>query len=1804
MSYSPADIIRNKSLSVVESYHFTRTKNCNWASSLTKLAHATAQEYEDRFLIELIQNGYDVHDPKRADGTIWIHFARSEGECGTLYVANGGRPFTESNFHAICEIAQSDKEPGAGIGNKGVGFKSVLHVCNSPEIYSVDPASVDAGQFSGFCFRFARAEDYLALCDGDESRLSEMQRDVSPYFLPVHIPNVPASVSRFAAVGAVTVIRMPISRSSGSAIVTQQLQALRTSPVPILLFLPRVRQLVVEESEEEKVTTRTALTRRQSPIVIDGPEAPQNWSIVTINHDEAVGEDHPNEHDGQPTDGQRYFVASEAVCQSRLKAAISESIDQGYLDERFAHWTEVAEVSVAIPMGGDTPTDCRLYTFLPMGQEARCPFGGHLNAPFAPNLARTHVNLSVPLNSLFFDVAAELVADAVLGLSTLNTGLPESIVIDLITWKTPYISRLSAAIQETGQAVAEMPLFPLVASDSLPSRGSVADAYSWNNNHRVFSSLELRRITKASILAPIEGANRNARLIDFARSVGYSLDPAPEVLAEWAENVAADLAAKPFAAAQWNDYYADLAVLFTNRGEALTGRKVLFDSSKSLRQAGPFKAATALTDRPAVFFPPTTERSEDDEELGTTSGVAIPTILSRHMCYLHEELSWYERDGTIQRRTAAREFLQRAQLVQRFDTRSLVEHCSRISQHSTSDAVRASALYLAFSLQRAARSRDALGLERLPFYVPSTNGWILATEALFSSRWPGMRGSQVASLITHASSVSPDIKALEGRLIASPTEEPFNNGNIEDWKDFLCRLGVRSGLWPIEMPLSNPTYRGDALTKSYLGRLLKMPDDAIKLWERTRAYTHVPSHPYTDYRIQTPFFRLPGQFEFGQFSNQAKSTFARLVFSQIGTWASEHFSSKIERPRASGKDTLAWPTPLTAFLHYAAWLPIRTDAGTEEYVTPSDAWYASESDGITTPGFLPLVSRDLRRQLDEGGAAYERLVTGGRLRVVGNASDSPALLVLLGQLLASDQVGNADLGAFRRLYFSAWQQMLELDSTRQSSFTGASTLHLALVRGTSIVPVKVRDAGAPCCEEELFVVDTEDRLRRQLLTDLQFPTLDVGARFGARVVTLLRGSLGIKVRASSSVQIEVLVDDSNVIPGPDLPPLFDEGTAWVKYLIALIIQLKGRVFGHHSQQALLQAQKRLSALHAVKGSSVGLRVDNEHAQLSQLFRDAVLINDTSHPTIAYRGETPWTWDMLERLVPSMVAAIDRVSIQADVEVAVHRLARSAVDAFTQEPTDQEIAEALSTSVEEVQLFRGEWRSHERSLLECVYPLIFHWMEADIAAHFEPLGSALTSKDEIRTALLALRPPLPCEVDYFLGKCATSANLAALRDDLQIDYASFNHTLCAIGRPYKPFRNEEGHRNQFAFFTQTHIDAILCRLRANFLSAFRERASLQPYTSIRDLSTLQPDAQWLEQCDLPSELMMKNRVNLWLQSHGALSLDEPAPELLDLSELRTENRKAIRIIVNALLKVLPVWCSKNHAVAPNVWAQANAPEIIADAMLALGLNDFERLTDGYILRWLSENGHLPANMPQSTESEALGLSADDFARGESELERQKRERELERRTIEIDGNRFSSSAADCEALIAKVRSTILPGFLACPAAVSKLEPVSGREKPKGGPSGGGVGLGSDGRMTDAQKHATGLVGELLAFEWLKVQYEGATETCWKSKYRDLVFGGNLGNDSLGYDFEVLLKATSYMFEVKATTGSEGVIELGATELETSQRFARSNRFRILVVSNVLDAAHRRILVLPNPFSKRGRGLFEATGTGIKFRFAVQ
>jgi hypothetical protein len=160
-------------------------------------------------------------------------------------VANGGTGFTESNTRAISNLGLSDKPVGEGIGNKGVGFKSVLQVCAAPEIYS--RSCFDT--FSrGFCFRFAQPADILELVDGDQALAAAVLADVSLYNLLVPVEETPGLVARLWDQGYVTVVRLPLRSAAAQADARLRLDELKQSSVPVMLFLRRIHQLTIEES--------------------------------------------------------------------------------------------------------------------------------------------------------------------------------------------------------------------------------------------------------------------------------------------------------------------------------------------------------------------------------------------------------------------------------------------------------------------------------------------------------------------------------------------------------------------------------------------------------------------------------------------------------------------------------------------------------------------------------------------------------------------------------------------------------------------------------------------------------------------------------------------------------------------------------------------------------------------------------------------------------------------------------------------------------------------------------------------------------------------------------------------------------------------------------------------------------------------------------------------------------------------------------------------------------------------------------------------------------------------------------------------------------------------------------------------------------------------------------------------------------------------------------------------------------------------------------------------------------------------
>ena len=93
------------------------------------------------FIFELIQNAedntYDNPSPSLSFCLAKIDPTGTDAADGALIIENNETGFTSENVNAICQIGKTTKEKAQGyIGEKGIGFKSVFLVTDSPHIFS------------------------------------------------------------------------------------------------------------------------------------------------------------------------------------------------------------------------------------------------------------------------------------------------------------------------------------------------------------------------------------------------------------------------------------------------------------------------------------------------------------------------------------------------------------------------------------------------------------------------------------------------------------------------------------------------------------------------------------------------------------------------------------------------------------------------------------------------------------------------------------------------------------------------------------------------------------------------------------------------------------------------------------------------------------------------------------------------------------------------------------------------------------------------------------------------------------------------------------------------------------------------------------------------------------------------------------------------------------------------------------------------------------------------------------------------------------------------------------------------------------------------------------------------------------------------------------------------------------------------------------------------------------------------------------------------------------------------------------
>ena len=186
---TPTAIVDAESRKRIDVYLETRER-WNTVASLSDLTQKVAHEYENRFLIELIQNGYDAHDVVRpADGF---------GFCSTRPLSDTVRSTSptragSSSFRISMPFRTSRRATSPPVRESATrvsASEASSRSATGPRSTQARPIDPTDPGFSGYCFGSQRT----TTCGGSRRRseFDAVDRDFSRHLLPVpRIPNDP-----------------------------------------------------------------------------------------------------------------------------------------------------------------------------------------------------------------------------------------------------------------------------------------------------------------------------------------------------------------------------------------------------------------------------------------------------------------------------------------------------------------------------------------------------------------------------------------------------------------------------------------------------------------------------------------------------------------------------------------------------------------------------------------------------------------------------------------------------------------------------------------------------------------------------------------------------------------------------------------------------------------------------------------------------------------------------------------------------------------------------------------------------------------------------------------------------------------------------------------------------------------------------------------------------------------------------------------------------------------------------------------------------------------------------------------------------------------------------------------------------------------------------------------------------------------------------------------------------------------------------------------------------------------------------
>ncbi len=1792
--------------------------------SLHSLTQQVEHQYHGRFLIELIQNAHDAFDdfPSRVVlNRVEVVFDLADSEHGTLFVANDGLPFSPSNFERLSQLGQSDKDPQKNIGNKGIGFRSVLEISERPEIFSRTRRA--STTFDGYCFRFrpevvesivgpmvelaefgtvpaspvgrGRLVEWTADTIAKYRRrvsekglrwLTEETRYLSPYLLPEPILSADSGseiVRRLESQGFSTVVRLPLKSTAQQVKVLAQISELSARTVIFLAKLGSLKLEVVGTRDTNFIRTATPLS--------DTPNA----SRVLITDGEG--------------DEVEYAVWSTSLHVSDAPESFREAV--AALPGR---WPEITDIAVSIAVrSGEVSDEGQFSIYLP----TRLKTGSavHINAPFFGDMSRTAIPFDDPYNEQLLKAAAELCVETMKNRLAGKAEFEARAIIDMLSpvgldaeqsqrWQSlldAAAKRAGISIEDASIVLSETGWTPLSETSLVPSRDSA----------EVLTEATLRKYATFYIFhSCLASRAAQIRSLMTKRFPKYGAEPLPDEMASTVANAASTLVSGD---CDWNGFWRDVSVLLPNGQKELKSLNILLGTDGKLHKA----------DSDCAVFFLRRQGTQDDGDIADEGGVAtIPASLQEHVAFLSEKIQTYEASRpTVQ--TPVRAYLGNG-LVSQFRVDSIFsEVLLRLtprpplplegSHYVLCRDIMNWAIRLVGQLLARGRSAGTTSklLQAIP--VPCVGGWFPMSHASFGEGWAGTSGPLVFRYLSGLERETG--RNATERLLLRPDHDAWDAvGLTERCRLALSEGGVFDGLRL--QPIRTQDWQSLFYASSWQVSLPETvpPGFSAEYWSQYKAHVEGEARsPYTNsqpYRFDD-FYIFPGCREFPDLSAETKASLAEVVLHSLPHWKAALAPLGLTKQGGQSNRMLV-TSPLKHFLGSARWLPI-AKGGATEWASLRDRWHvpantmAGRTKHFSHLKPLPLV---LAKRLDAESELADSLHSLGlRFLNLHEPTADPSLINVLIDSIGSEDApdDNILLGQIR----DAWSQLeppINLPALPKLPVRGVDK-RLQAVEVSSDSPVYLPNRGQHVAELERFGI----------------PVLAVHISDANRLASWFQRAYGDGVRLTSRLKRIPMVNGREWKCNHGVP-FADSELAWLTCPLLALVAFYGQARGFHSP-AFIEKAERLRTLRIewVPSMKISIMSDNNDP----------LIDADVHCAWNAGSQSLIATDYCRMQPAELSSALSQAIEREDLELPIRLILgpQTAVDA---EPDD--IA-ALLAPLHVTEEHLGQVREHLRGDIGHMARLV-RVLVSVLEPEFES-DEILVARtdDELRASLVAAGIP-GLDTDLVLSLARENQDIFSFGREVsktmpeRLALPRWNDTLREIGMA--PISNREWLPQfkvciESAASTVKRIVAALIRggSEASMADFIADYSSLEKRV---DLAQMMWEVSFLVAMRYVGELInsYSNQPEVsaaFNQSNSLARLVENANAIgisldIDPDECVMQNGQLVEKLGKGIERIrLAWWLNASTSEKLPQWRSLGDiyESVVASRLLRDGSAFF--WTESQVLQLFHTANvhaefttfHAAMRSAKNLRDLQLSLNVSDaeLETARTRLASLQLETIRAKNTVDVCGQSFDSSEDNRHALWTLLQARISdseiagkpPLNLATTVPLTRFEPSKENPNPKVF----GTSASLPARRPKSVDELVGLAGEIFVFRMLQAQYGSdiVSASSWISDNSKYVFPTNVRDDTRGCDFSFSANGRLFRVEVKATTGTEQTFTLGSSEIRLAMELgkkARRNRERFVLV-HVMQAlsASPVVAVLPNPYDGRFSDMFRIIEADARVRY---